>query len=294
MPYNLLLLPLLGGFLFLRWWNPTRYHALRAEKERLLILAAIPGLVSLILAFAIVSASGHLFPCASWPNVPCFPAWWAANVPFEFAGTSLLAFTLGATLWFPLNWACSRDKAIDRMIEEDKIPLELVLKTAQDNGNTVAVTMSNSKVYVGYVLHFINPALPTQFIQILPTKSGYRDATDKTYHFKNFYTEALDQIDRDFEARLKEYERIEAEMDAINEEFGDKLDDTNKRRYEELEGQLAAKAAVLEEIALEADAFGIVLPVSQIMSLNIFSEYIYQKYFAPPEERGELIVMTED
>ena len=293
MPYNLLLLPLLGGFLFLRWWNPTRYHALRAEKERLLILAAIPGLVSLIVAFAIVSAFAQMFPCASWPNVPCFPAWWAKNVPFAFAGTSLLAFTLGATLWWPLNRLCSRDKAIDQIIEEDQIPLELVLKTAQDNGNTVACTMSNSKVYVGYVLHFINPALATQFIQILPTKSGYRDARDKTYHFKNFYSEALDQIDRDFEARLEEYEKIEAGMLAINEEFGDRLDDINKRRYMELEAQLKAKADVLEEIALEADAFGIVLPVSEIMSLNIFSEYIYQKYFAPPEERGELIVMED-
>jgi hypothetical protein len=289
MPYNLLLLPLLGGYLFLRWWNPTRYHALRAEKERLLIMAAIPGLVSIVVAFILVSGLGYLFPCASWPGVPCFPAWWAANVPFEYAGTSLLAFTLGATLWWPLNKVCSRDKAIDRMIEEDKIPLEVVLKKAQDNGNTVAVTMSNGKVYVGYVLHFINPALPTQFIQILPTKSGYRDERDKTYHFVNFYTEALDQIDRDFESQLQDYLDVKGKMEDIVAEFGEKLEGANKDKYEELQAEADTLEMQLDEIALEADAFGIVLPVAEIMSVNIFSEYIYLKYFAPPSsDVGEL------
>jgi len=295
MPYNLLLLPLLGGFLFLRWWNPTRYHALRADKERLLILAAIPGLISVIFAFIIVTVLGYLFPCASWPSVPCFPAWWASNVPFEYSGTSLLAFTLGATLWWPLNAVCSRDKAVDRIIEEDKIPLELVLKRAQDSGNTVAVTMSNGKFYVGYVLHFINPALPTQFIQILPTKSGYRDETDKTYHFKNFYTEALDQIERDFESQLQQYEKTTEEMKQIVAEFGEKLEGENKIRYDALQARTDELDAELDEIALEADAFGIVLPVAEIMSLNIFSEFIYLKYFAPRDsETDDLIVVAED
>jgi len=38
----------------------------------------------------------------------------------------------------------------------------------------------------------------------------------------------------------------------------------------------------LENLGLAADDFGIVLPVSEILSVNIFSEYVYQKYFARP------------
>ncbi len=293
MPYNLLLLPLLGGFLFLRWWNPTRYHALRAEKERLLILAAIPGLVSLVLSFAIISGLGALFPCSSWPRVPCFPAWWQANVPFDYSGTSLLAFTLGAILWLPLNLVCSRDKAIDRIIEEDKIPLELLLKRAQDNGNTVAVTMSNGKVYVGYVLHLINPALPTQFIQILPTKSGYRDETDKSYRFTNFYTEALDQIDKDFESKYLEFEEVSNKIDALSERQEKKPKKEAAKKLKTLRAKSDELEEELNEIALEADAFGIVLPVAEIMSINIFSEYIYDKYFAPPIDLEKEGLMPE-
>ncbi len=115
MPYNLLLLPLLGGYLFLRWWNPTRYHALRAEKERLVILAAIPGLASLTIAFAIVKGLGAALPCTDWPNVPCFPAWWKANIPFDYLGTSLLAFGLGASVWKPWNYFfCEQKVVIDK------------------------------------------------------------------------------------------------------------------------------------------------------------------------------------
>jgi hypothetical protein len=167
-----------------------------------------------------------------------------------------------------------------------------VLKKAQDNGNTVAVTMSNGKIYVGYVLHFINPALPPQFIQILPTKSGYRDERDKTYHFVNFYTEALDQLDRDFESELKEYLAVKGEMDDMVAQLGEKLEGSNKNKYEALKAKAKELETELDETALEADAFGIVLPVSEIMSVNIFSEYIYQKYFAPPKE--EIDQMGED
>ena len=154
---------------------------------------------------------------------------------------------------------------------------------------------SHGKFYVGYVLHFINPALPTQFIQILPTKSGYRDETDKTYHFKNFYTEALDQIERDFESQLQQYEKTTEEMKQIVAEFGEKLEGENKIRYDALQARTDELDAELDEIALEADAFGIVLPVAEIMSLNIFSEFIYLKYFAPRDsETDDLIVVAED
>ncbi len=181
MPYNLLLLPLLGGYLFLRWWNPTRFHALRAEKERLLLMAALPGLASLVIAFTIIKGLEALFPCSEWLRMPCFPAWWKANVPFDYLGTALLAFTLGATVWKPWNSICKRDVAIDKVIDNDKIPFEILLKKAQDQGKTVAVTMKNGKIYIGFVIHLFNPALPTNFIQILPTKSGYRNEKTRTF-----------------------------------------------------------------------------------------------------------------
>lgn len=277
MPYNLLLLPLLGGFLFLRWWNPTRYHALRAEKERLLILAAIPGLASLIFAFAIVKGLGWAFPCADWPNTPCLPGWWKANVPFDYSGTSLFAFILAATLWKPLNWVCKREKAIDRVIDEDKVAFEVLLKRAQSEAKTVSVTMSNSKVYVGFVTHTVNPAFPTRFIQLLPTKSGHRDEVNKHLEFTTFYSDALDQIEKDFDEKYREHMAVEKRLETASTEQEKKA---LEAEHERLEGELG-------EIAWVADDFGIVLPVAEIMSINIFSEYVHSRYFAPPENENE-------
>ena len=161
----------MGGYLFLRYWNPTRYHALRAEKERLLLMAALPGLASLVIAFAIVKVLEAQFPCSAWPNTPCIPRWWHVNVPFPYLGTSLLAFSLSATLWAPWNLICKRDVAINKVIEKDRVPFELLLKKAQDEAKTVAVTMSNGKIYIGFVTHLFNPALPTRFIQLLPPRA---------------------------------------------------------------------------------------------------------------------------
>ena len=43
MPFNVLLLPLLGGYVFITYWNYTRFSARRYAGERLLINAALAG-----------------------------------------------------------------------------------------------------------------------------------------------------------------------------------------------------------------------------------------------------------
>lgn len=284
MPYNLLLLPLMGGYLFLRYWNPTRYHALRAEKERLLLMAALPGLASLVIAFAIVKTLAANFPCSEWPKAPCIPAWWRANVPFPYLGTSLLAFSLGATAWVPWNWICRREVAINKVIEKDRVPFEILLKKAQDEAKTVAVTMANGKIYIGFVTHLFNPALPTRFIQILPTKSGYRNDETKRFEFTTPYLEALDSLDRDFEKKALELFEVEKARDAAVEA---KQSDETIHQLEEKVGQLNQE---LDEIGNVADDFGIVLPVSEIVSINIFSEYIHSIYFQP---KAPSAILTE-
>jgi len=45
MPFNVLLLPLLGGYLFLTHWNRTRFDTKRYSGERLIFHAAVAGVV---------------------------------------------------------------------------------------------------------------------------------------------------------------------------------------------------------------------------------------------------------
>lgn len=281
MPFNLLILPLLGGYIFLRYWNPTRYHALRAEKERLIMLAAIPGVISLIIAYGAMKTGQYLFPCELGGY--CFQTWWIKTVPFDYIGTAITALILAGLAWIPLNrlGPCQRNRAIARIIEEDGIPLDVLLKKAQDETKTVSVTMGNGKVYVGWVTHLFNPAFQTLFIQILPTKSGYRTTDRNTVTFTTFYSNALDQIEKDFDAKASRLFDVEIELRNLRAqaetEGGTKYDS----RIDQLEGERLSLDGELELLATVADDFGIVLPVSEIHSINIFSERIHTAYFAP-------------
>ena len=135
--------------------------------------------------------------------------------------------------------------------------------------------MASGKIYIGFVTHLFNPALPTKFIQILPTKSGYRDERTKTFEFTTPYLEALDNLDIDFEGKAFELFETEKLRDAAKEA------NEPEDRIRTLEAKAKQLDKELEEIANVADDFGIVLPVSEIVSINIFSEYIHSKYFAP-------------
>jgi hypothetical protein len=145
------------------------------------------------------------------------------------------------------------------------------------------VTMANGKIYIGFVTHLFNPALPTRFIQILPTKSGYRDEKTKTFEFTTPYLEALDSIDKDFDEKAVELYSKETERDDL------KNDEPDEIRLRVIEAEIKKLDAELEEIAAVADDFGIVLPVSEIVSINIFSEYIHSKYFAPKPQESVVI-----
>jgi hypothetical protein len=72
MPFNTLLLPLLGGFIFVNHWNPTRFDSRRYSGERLLLHSAIAGVIFLIIAFLI--ARGLMI------GSPAMHAWWRSIV----------------------------------------------------------------------------------------------------------------------------------------------------------------------------------------------------------------------
>jgi hypothetical protein len=192
MPFNLLLLPLLGGYIFVRKCFRTRYNALRSENYRLLFLAAEFGLYLLLLAacLRLLSISGSI------PLVSYIDYLWHKLVPFDYAGTAFLAFFLGVTLWKPVNWlfGYESEAEVDRAIREKGDPLEVLLKDAMRDSKAVLVTLDSGKVYVGQVITNFNPAYDVRSIKISPIVSGYRKPEDQTVVFNIDYTELLTSI----------------------------------------------------------------------------------------------------
>jgi hypothetical protein len=202
MPYNipLLLLPLLGGFVFIRNWYRTRWHTKRAEKDRLLFHASLAGLACLALATVIASIPPFI-PCVSkWI---CLPTWWGwLKIPGDYAGTATLSFLIGAILWKPWNYVQDkRCKGKSDEIEAARIirdyggPLEQTLYRSIEQEKLVMLTLTNGKVYIGGIAETFIP--DDKIVFIYPTRSGYRDSSTQRLELTTPYDLVYKSIARD-------------------------------------------------------------------------------------------------
>jgi hypothetical protein len=253
MPYNVLLLPLLGGFLFITFWDRTRWHARRAEKDRLLIFAALAGLLFLGLAYLIRSIPPFL-PCVSFcpynlglcVNLPCPPEWWDRNIGFPQSGVATFAFILGALGWWPLNrlsdryykeWASdgkrgSERREFVRVVDHYGGPLEQLFLRSMQEETAVMITLKGGKVYIGDIGASFIPGLHTHFL-LLPSRSGYRDRKQRLE-----LTTDYDDV----------YEKVRA--------------DENENESTRIIG-----------------SFGVAIPVDEVVAASLYLPDIHKKYF---------------
>jgi hypothetical protein len=175
MPFNLLLLPLLGGFIFFSHWNRTAFFAKRQDSERLLLYSSLWGVLFLGISFLL----SILLPYTDW--FTGLRHWWAFNTPpIEFSGISSCALLLGVIGQFALNklWPFSRiwnkNKEGVRAIEKHGSQLEKLLYRALVERKRVMVTLKGGKVYIGRVAISLTPQEDRDLL-LLPSKSGYRD-----------------------------------------------------------------------------------------------------------------------
>src|SRR6185437_7948140 len=193
MPFNLLLLPLLGGFLFFSHWNRTKYFAKRQDKERLLLYSSFYGVILLAISFGASIIVPHIPPLLRLRH------WWAYNTPaIRFSGISSFAFALGALapgvfnyVW-PFKRIWTSEKVSRKAIFDYGGPLEQLLYRAIDEQKSVMVSLSGGKVYVGRVVTSLAPQDDSAFY-LLQTKSGYRDEKQRVEMTTN-YDEVYRQI----------------------------------------------------------------------------------------------------
>ena len=168
MPYNVLLLPLLGGFLFFHLTHRFRFGAQRLDGYRLLFQAAIAGTCLALLARVITVVIELLFGSK-------LEYWWLRLSPFEYSGSSALSLLLGpfvAVIW---NLFVTKEKAKDIEIRNHGNALTKLLYQAQKENLLVSVTLDNRKWYVGWVAESPNLDPLELYFRLLPFTSGYRD-----------------------------------------------------------------------------------------------------------------------
>jgi hypothetical protein len=180
MPFNLLLLPLLGGFILISVCNRFKFQSVRLDGYRLLFHSSLAGVVLLIFAELLVLLFRENL---SWVDRSFHQV-----VSYNGAGVATLAFLVSYPLSVIANLGFKVEKEIDRVIDRKGDPLELILRRSLKETKPVLLTVKNGKVYVGFVTYNSSPAVPVESMKILPVSSGYRNSETKTVEFTTDYS----------------------------------------------------------------------------------------------------------
>ncbi|TAK86968.1 MAG: hypothetical protein EPO20_05810 [Betaproteobacteria bacterium] len=238
----LLLLPLVGGYLFSGSCNLTRYLASREQGHRLYFRAALWGFVLFVLALVLrqwlkaefetyraVEAKFHglIGPYFKDPDKG-----YSFDLTVAAVGALLLSVPV-SKLWNLFYW---RGTALAKAISHDYF--EQLLNEAVARTIPIAVSMKGRKVYVGFVTQTFDPSHDRKWIKILPLVSGYRDNDTMRIVFVTNYRDAYGTIDP--------------------------------------ANRAAPLAAPLGHLAPKD--FGIVLPVDEIQSANLFDLVAYKAF----------------
>jgi hypothetical protein len=192
MPFNLLLVPLLGGFVVISLCNRFRFKSVRLDGYRLLLHSSLAGLF--LLGFAellVVILRSRLGP---------LDILFHQAIPFQGSGVATLAFLLSFPFCLVANLIYKVESEIDRVIDAKGDPLELMLRKSLKETKSVLISVKSGKVYVGLVTYNSSPSVSVESMKIFPVRSGYRDTNTRTVEFTTDYSAVLDRILEDDDA----------------------------------------------------------------------------------------------
>jgi len=187
-------LPLVGGLIFCSTWNFTRWRVAREDGHRLYFRAVLFG--AILFAFvAFVNALVENYS-SSYSNAitfvkgliePMAKEKSSAPAVAQLTVICFLTMLAGWPLALLLNLGFKKNYWLREAIKKDA--LEAFLLDAADRDVSIAITMDDRKVYVGYVVSAFDPAIGRKCIFLLPLISGYRDPQTHKVSFTTFYTD---------------------------------------------------------------------------------------------------------
>lgn len=212
----MLLLPLIGGYFFVKNCILTSYEVARESGHRLYFRAAFAGfvlLVTALLAYSTLAAFDSFHTqLGKWLATLSGPVLANDSTPSDLDALAIctVALLLGVFGWRPLNYLLPSEKLLQRAVRDHDV--ERLLLNALRRGMPVAVTMENRKVYVGFLTTTVDPLQPRRTISLLPMRSGYRDNADGTLRFTTDYHQLfateLDQQEQLKHLNLDDFEII--------------------------------------------------------------------------------------
>ncbi|GGW65626.1 hypothetical protein DFQ11_10312 [Winogradskyella epiphytica] len=199
--FDLLLLPLLGGYVFLITFKLTKFYHQRIERQRLifnsLILAFFVSLLGLFLDEYVLKSACLINIRESLGNI----------IPINYSGLNhsilifLIAFPFAKFLNFLISNRYMLNYVVDKWGDEYEKLFWSSLQSKNDEDKLLMITTKNNKVYVGYVSRISEP-IGNSHITIIPNFSGYRDKDTQEFILTTDYISVLQYFIKNDQERL--------------------------------------------------------------------------------------------
>lgn len=207
MPYNVLLIPLIGGYYFLSNFLFFKYKYQRVGSQRLVLNSALAGIFVGIFSYIVRLIFPSLFP-AYYDSMSVFLNGIFAGSQNYF-WTMLLGLFATILLTHLLNWVIGVIPGLKRLPIENAIKnygneLEQLCLDSILQGFALQITLKNDKVYVGFVDEAPIPS-KTNYLLFTPLYSGFRDSVTKKLELNTSYGPVIDSL---IAANLEEKQSI--------------------------------------------------------------------------------------
>src|SRR6266566_2153789 len=214
----LLLLPVIGGYYLAAKWNFSRFRCAREDGHRLYFRAALYGSVVFILVYVLrlaaakfISAYGAFETFIGLEINPLLkfdkdsPS---LNLPIV-AITAVYTLAFGLLLPKLLNRYFSETKYLWQAVQDNDF--ERLIYTSVEKQSSLALTIENHKVYVGYVSKTMDPTQQRKTLGLIPVMSGYRH-DDGKIEFTTYYEDIYAEIERGEDGHLAHLSREDFEV----------------------------------------------------------------------------------
>lgn len=203
---DLILLPLLGGYIFLSTFNLTKYYHIRIEKQRLIYNSLVSAFLLSVLVYSLdyfllkSSLQVNLYNYKSEPisyyrdYVSTLVSHILNNNTTNGLKHSILIFLIAYPLASFLNIFFSREFSFDYTIQRWGSQLDRLiwfsLTEKSDEDKLLMITTKSNKVYIGYINKLSEP-IGESYITILPNFSGYRNKDNLKIEITTKYTDVI-------------------------------------------------------------------------------------------------------
>ena len=159
----------------------------------------------------------------------------------------------------------SKEECLRRVIEDKQDPLEILLRDALESDRLISVSVKSGKVYIGRLVSSFDPVYGVQSLTLSRSYSGHRDRETLAFHLDIDYEQVLEETITETKRRIRE-ESPSLSEEEIEERIEEEIEEWDRQGEENEEIQ----SIIDRLLALE-----IVIPISEIQSVNPFDESIY-------------------